>query len=86
MSAPDIVDIQRVTLNAVQRIHDFCQANGLRYYLIGGGLIGAIRHGGPIPWDDDIDIGMNRPGFRRHLAAINYGLGGGGYEYETLHG
>ncbi|WP_199172858.1 hypothetical protein [Stenotrophomonas maltophilia] len=29
---------------------------------------------------------VNRPGFRRHLAAINYGLGGGGYEYETLHG
>ncbi len=31
-------------------------------------------------------FGLNRPGFRRHLAAINYGLGGGGYEYETLHG
>lgn len=60
MSTPNIVDIQRVTLNAVQRIHDFCQANELRYYLIGGGLIGAVRHGGPIPWDDDIDIGMPR--------------------------
>ena len=31
-------------------------------------------------------VDLNRPGFRRHLAAINYGLGGGGYEYETLHG
>ena len=29
---------------------------------------------------------LNRPGFRRHLAAINYGLGGGGYEHEALHG
>ena len=29
---------------------------------------------------------LNRPGFRRHLAAINYGLGGGGYEHETLYG
>ena len=29
---------------------------------------------------------VNRPGFRRHLAAINYGLGGGGYEHEALHG
>jgi hypothetical protein len=28
---------------------------------------------------------MNRPGFRRHLAAINYGLGGGGYEHEAVH-
>ena len=32
------------------------------------------------------DNGLNRPGFRRHLAAINYGLGGGGYEHEALHG
>lgn len=29
--------------------------------------------------------GLNRPGFRRHLAAINYGLGGGGYEHEAVH-
>ena len=31
------------------------------------------------------DAGLNRPGFRRHLAAINYGLGGGGYEHEAVH-
>jgi hypothetical protein len=35
---------------------------------------------------DDPKLQMNRPGFRRHLAAINYGLGGGGYEHEALHG
>ena len=33
-----------------------------------------------------LSYGMNRPGFRRHLAAINYGLGGGGYEHEALYG
>ena len=32
------------------------------------------------------ELHVNRPGFRRHLAAINYGLGGGGYEHEALHG
>lgn len=31
-------------------------------------------------------VALNRPGFRRHLTAINYGLGGGGYEHEALHG
>ena len=31
-------------------------------------------------------VTLNRPGFRRHLAAINYGLGGGGYEHEALYG
>lgn len=34
---------------------------------------------------DASSIGLNRPGFRRHLAAINYGLGGGGYEHEAVH-
>ncbi|HEL3156810.1 TPA: LicD family protein [Stenotrophomonas maltophilia] len=65
MTAHAIEDVQQVMLNALQEFHEFCLRNQLRYYLIGGSLIGAVRHQGPIPWDDDIDIGMPRSDYLR---------------------
>lgn len=38
--------------------HQFCTSHQLRYYILGGTMLGAVRHGGFIPWDDDIDVGM----------------------------
>lgn len=48
-------------LAMLEAFDDFCKANGLTYYLSGGTLLGAIRHQGFIPWDDDIDVNMSRP-------------------------
>ena len=61
--------------------HDFCEKNNLRYYIIAGTMLGAVRHGGFIPWDDDIDVGMPRSDYER-LKEISKQKQEGKYVFE----
>ena len=60
-------DIQKVSLDILKQIAAVCEWEGFRYTLAYGTLIGAIRHKGFIPWDDDIDIQMPRPDYERFI-------------------
>ena len=51
--------------------HHFCTENGIRYYLIGGTMLGAARHQGFIPWDDDIDVGVPRGDYERLMELLS---------------
>lgn len=53
-----IKELQNCILNICQYIHEFCEENNIRYCIMGGTALGALRHGGFIPWDDDMDLFM----------------------------
>ena len=62
-----ISEMRAVQLEMLDRLDKVCREHGLRYYLCGGTLLGAVRHKGYIPWDDDIDVNILRPDLDRLL-------------------
>ena len=65
-----IEELHQYDLEALKAFDKFCKEQGLRYFAIGGTLLGAVRHKGFIPWDDDIDVGMPRPDYDRLISLV----------------
>ena len=75
--------LHQVDLDIVKEVVAICEKHGLTYFMLGGTMLGAIRHKGFIPWDDDIDLGIPRKDYDRfleiapkelskHLRLVNY--------------
>ena len=64
-------DHKRLQLEILENVASFCEKENLEYFLISGTLLGAIRHKGFIPWDDDIDIVMPRESYNRLIKVYN---------------
>jgi lipopolysaccharide cholinephosphotransferase len=82
LSEEELKSLHAVLLEILDDLHSICQENGLRYVLIGGSAIGALRSGGIIPWDDDIDIAMPRADFEKFTAIVREKWDG---KYSMLH-
>jgi len=80
----DNIDLlHQVDMEIVKEVVRICDQYGLMYYMLGGTMLGAIRHKGFIPWDDDVDLGMPRNDYEKfleiasdelssHLKIVNY--------------
>ena len=66
-----VAEVKEIQLEILSFFHEYCIRYGLRYYLSAGTLIGAVRHKGYIPWDDDIDVVMLREDYDRLLSQFN---------------
>lgn len=75
MEADLLRKLQLAQLDIAREIKRVCQENGIGYFLCCGSFLGAVRHKGFIPWDDDLDIGMLREDYQRFCALAPEKLG-----------
>ena len=74
-------EVKRGLLEILDAFHEFALANDIRYSLGAGTLLGAIRHEGFIPWDDDIDVYVPRPDFDRIVKLAKAGWSNGSLRF-----
>lgn len=69
-----MIEMQKGLLNLLKEFDAICRKHDITYYLEGGSLLGAVRHKGFLPWDDDIDLSITRDNFQKLLSVIDQEL------------
>ena len=64
-------ELKTMQLNILKKVDAYCKEHDIHYFLAHGSLIGAVRHQGIIPWDDDIDIAMSREDYERFVTGFS---------------
>ena len=81
----DIHECHRLLLDMAAILDRVCRENAIPYYMLGGTMLGTVRHGGFIPWDDDMDFGIPRDHFDRLRKLLDDALRGTPYRLNTYH-
>ncbi len=80
----NIKKLQKKELEIMKYFNNFCEENNIKYYLAYGTLIGAVRHHGFIPWDDDVDVFVSGEDFLKLKEVFNKKVHNNKYFYQTL--
>lgn len=84
MEKPNVKEMQFLCNDILSYFQDFCKKNDIKFFLAYGTLLGAVRHKGFIPWDDDIDVIMTRKNFDKLCSAFQKRKGSRRYELLSL--
>ena len=67
----EIAELKEIQLGILRKVDELCKAHHLKYFMSDGTLLGAVRHKGYIPWDDDLDIWMPRKDYEKLEQIMN---------------
>lgn len=71
MKEIDLPQLKKIEVEMLDFLHGFCEEHDITYYLDSGTLLGAVRHKGFIPWDDDIDLVLTRADYTKLIKALD---------------
>ncbi len=84
LSDEELRQVQLIELDLLKEVDRVCKKNGIRYNIIAGTLLGAVRHKGYIPWDDDADVALLREEYEKFVKACEKDLDKNKYYFQDF--